>query len=66
MIKDEKVYKVLAELDITYTVHEHPAVITVEEAEKYWDEIDGLHCKNLFLRDEKGTGNIEDREDQDF
>lgn len=53
--KEAKVYKVLEELDISYTRHEHPPVYTVEEAEKHWTDITGAHCKNLFLRNKKGT-----------
>jgi Ala-tRNA(Pro) deacylase len=45
----------LAELGIAYTRHEHPPVPTVEEAEKYWSAIDATHCKNLFLRNQKGN-----------
>ena len=28
---------------------------TVEEAEKHWAGIDATHCKNLFLRNQKGN-----------
>lgn len=35
---------------ITYTLHEHPAVFTCEEAEQHCAHIPGLACKNLFLR----------------
>ena len=45
----------LAELGIAYERHEHPAVATVEEAQKYWTGIDAAHCKNLFLRNQKGN-----------
>ncbi len=45
----------LRELGITYTRHEHPPVATVEEAEQHWGGIDGTHCKNLFLRNQKGN-----------
>jgi Ala-tRNA(Pro) deacylase len=44
----------LADLGIAYTRHEHPPVPTVEEAAKYWSAIDATHCKNLFLRNQKG------------
>src|SRR6185503_4497604 len=44
----------LRELAIGYTRHEHPAAATVEEAEPHWAEIDATHCKNLFLRNQKG------------
>jgi Ala-tRNA(Pro) deacylase len=45
----------LRELDIPFTRHEHPPAATVEEAERYWVDIDATHCKNLFLRNQKGT-----------
>ena len=45
----------LDELAIPFTRHEHPPAATVEEAEPYWAGIDATHCKNLFLRNQKGT-----------
>jgi Ala-tRNA(Pro) deacylase len=45
----------LAALGITFTRHEHPPVATVEEAEPHWAGIDATHCKNLFLRNQKGS-----------
>jgi Ala-tRNA(Pro) deacylase len=45
----------LAELGIAFERHEHPPVATVEEAERYWAGIDATHCKNLFLRNQKGN-----------
>jgi Ala-tRNA(Pro) deacylase len=44
----------LGELAIVYQRHEHPPAATVEEAEPYWATIDATHCKNLFLRNQKG------------
>jgi Ala-tRNA(Pro) deacylase len=44
----------LSELGIPFERHEHPPVPTVEEAERYWSGIDATHCKNLFLRNQKG------------
>jgi Ala-tRNA(Pro) deacylase len=52
---ETKVIEVLEELGIGYTRHEHPPVFTVEQAEKHWTEIEGAHCKNLFLRNKKGN-----------
>jgi Ala-tRNA(Pro) deacylase len=52
---EAKVIAVLEELGIVYTRHEHPPVFTVEQAEKHWTEIQGAHCKNLFLRNKKGN-----------
>ena len=34
---------------------DHPAVYTVEEARAQRGVLPGAHCKNLFLRDKKGT-----------
>lgn len=45
----------LRELGIEYTRHQHPAAATVEEAETHWADIDATHCKNLFLRNQKGN-----------
>ncbi len=50
----QPVMDVLEELGIEYALHEHPAVFTVEEAQQHAEGIEGLHCKNLFLRDQKG------------
>ena len=52
---EEPVYRVLDELRIPYTRHEHPPVFTVEEAQEHWASIPATHCKNLFLRNKKGV-----------
>ena len=44
-----------AELGIATTTAEHVAVFTVEEAMTVHQGICGGHCKNLFLKDEKGA-----------
>ena len=43
----------LQKLEITYEKVEHPAVYTVEEAKEKVPKIDGIGCKNLFLRTQK-------------
>ena len=53
--QEEAVFGKLADLGIAYTRHEHPPVATVEEAEQHWAGIDATHCKNLFLRNQKGN-----------
>jgi len=53
--QEQAVLARLRELDIPFTRHEHPPAATVEEAERYWADIDATHCKNLFLRNQKGT-----------
>jgi Ala-tRNA(Pro) deacylase len=52
--QEEQVSARLAELGIAFTRHEHPPVATVEEAVAHWADIDATHCKNLFLRNQKG------------
>ena len=53
--QEESVVRSLSELGIAYQRHEHPPVATVEAAEQYWGDIDATHCKNLFLRNQKGN-----------
>jgi Ala-tRNA(Pro) deacylase len=45
----------LVELGIAFERHEHPPVATVDEAVQHWGGIDATHCKNLFLRNQKGN-----------
>jgi len=53
--KEQKLYDLFQELEISYTRHEHPPVYTVDEAKQYWQGIEGAHAKNLFLRNNKGN-----------
>lgn len=55
MTPEDAVYARLAELGIAYERHEHPPVPTVEDAARHWAGIDATHCKNLFLRNQKGN-----------
>ena len=50
-----KVLDKLQELGISYVMHEHPPLPTIEEAMKYWKDFDSTHCKNLFFRNHKGN-----------
>jgi len=52
---ERKVLETLDKLGIVYVRHEHPPVATVEEAEKHWGALQGTHCKNLFLRNNRGN-----------
>jgi Ala-tRNA(Pro) deacylase len=55
---DDPARAVLAALEalgISYERHDHPPVFTVDEAVTHWAAIDATHCKNLFLRNKKGT-----------
>ncbi len=50
----KNIYQILKDLEIGYQKYDHPAVFTVEEAEKYDRGIDAGKSKNLFLRNKKG------------
>ncbi len=51
----DKVAEVLNNLDIEFTLYEHPPLPTIEIAREYWKVIAAQHCKNLFLRNHKGN-----------
>lgn len=44
------IYDVLNKLNISYEEVEHPAVFTIKEAQKIERQLDGVGCKNLFLK----------------
>jgi Ala-tRNA(Pro) deacylase len=52
LTRDELIAK-LRQAAVAFEVFEHPPVHTVEEAQALRGEIDGVHCKNLFLKDKK-------------
>lgn len=45
----------LHELGINFQVHDHPPLPTIQKAMAYWKDIDSTHCKNIFLRNHKGS-----------
>jgi Ala-tRNA(Pro) deacylase len=45
----------LGALGIVFARHGHPPIDTAEAGEQYWSGIDAVHCKNLFMRNQKGT-----------
>lgn len=51
----EGVYAALDALSIRYERFEHPPVFTAADAAQHWTGIDGVQCKNLFLRNKKGN-----------
>ena len=51
----KKLYEILDELNIKFNYHEHPPVATINEARKYWKNIETTHCKNIFFRNHKGN-----------
>jgi Ala-tRNA(Pro) deacylase len=50
----EAFFQFLEANQIAYTRHDHPAVYTVEEADRIVPELSAAKTKNLFLRDDKG------------
>jgi Ala-tRNA(Pro) deacylase len=52
---EAKVYEVLKQLDIPYTRYEHAPVNTIQEIDDMKLEMEGLHCKNLFVRNHSGN-----------
>lgn len=45
----------LEALGLAFERHTHPPIATAEQGELYWRDIEAAHCKNLFLRNQKGT-----------
>lgn len=56
MISDNerKVYDALNQLGIPYKRYEHIPVYTIQEIYELNMEMEGLHCKNLFVRNHNG------------
>ena len=50
---DQQLQQYLKEHHIQYTLHTHPAVFSVAEAEIHCKHVPGLPCKNLFLTDKE-------------
>ena len=44
----------LTALGIAFERYEHPPVASAAAASEHWAGIDAVHCKNLFLRNQKG------------
>src|SRR4029078_5606636 len=52
---ERPVYERLDSLGIAYERHEHPAIENAEAGGEHWAGIEAAHCKNLFMRNQKGT-----------
>ncbi|WAW15813.1 prolyl-tRNA synthetase associated domain-containing protein [Peptostreptococcus equinus] len=52
---EQKVYDKLDELGIEYSVIEHEPLFTADDLNSIKDKTEGIHCKNLFLRNAKGN-----------
>ena len=49
----ERLMAKLTSLDISFTIHTHPPLRTVEDAKAFRGDLQGAHIKNLYLRDRK-------------
>jgi Ala-tRNA(Pro) deacylase len=54
-LSKEQLLSFLSENDIGYTLYEHAAVFSAEQALEVCGHIQGVHCKNLFLKDKAGA-----------
>jgi Ala-tRNA(Pro) deacylase len=52
---DALVYACLERLGIAYEKYDHPPIASAEAGEQYWSGIEAAHCKNLFMRNQKGN-----------
>jgi len=48
-----QIMQMLDDLGISYALHTHPPLRTVEDSQALRGNIDGAHIKNLYLRDNK-------------
>ncbi len=55
MTREEKVYLYLRENGIPFECYNHPEGKTIEEAKVWWKDDGSVHCKNIFLRNHKGS-----------
>jgi Ala-tRNA(Pro) deacylase len=53
--EEQPVLARLVQLAIPFDRYEHPPIATGDEGLQHWQGIDAVHCKNLFLRNQKGT-----------
>lgn len=49
----DDLFSLFDRLDIRAVTHRHEPAFTVEEGNRVWGSIAGVHCKNLFLKDAK-------------
>jgi Ala-tRNA(Pro) deacylase len=55
-LEEEKpVLERFAELGIEHERYGHPPIATGDEGLVHWEGIDAVHCKNLFVRNQKGS-----------
>jgi len=52
---DPRLFDILDKLKIRFVYYTHPPAPSIDEAMKYWKDIEATHCKNLFFRNHKGN-----------
>ena len=53
MLSSKEFIKLFSDKGYDYDLHEHQALFTVEDSNKFRAKIKGLHSKNLFLKNKK-------------
>ena len=53
LVSKKKLLDFLQKNDIPFILHEHSAMHSVEDSKKNRGQIDGIHTKNLFLKNKK-------------
>ena len=53
--RQERVLTYLIDNHIPYNCYNHPEGRTIEEAKRSWKEDGSVDCKNIFMRNHKGT-----------
>ena len=53
--RQEQVLTYLTEHHIPHSCYNHPEGKTIEEAKRWWKDDGSVHCKNIFMRNHKGT-----------
>ena len=53
MLGENKLVKIIQEFGCKYKIHKHAPLHTVQDSVKLRGKIEGLHSKNLFLKNKK-------------
>jgi len=53
-ISTEELFTLFDKLEIEHKTISHKPLFTVEDGKDIHDKIEGMHCKNLFMKDKKG------------
>jgi Ala-tRNA(Pro) deacylase len=50
----KELYLLFEKLAIKFEYHEHPPLMTIEDAKIHWENYNSGRCKNIFFRNHKG------------